>query len=106
MNLPAHRPRRRQRSSPAVRSIVATPLVAIAPGLLPAQVAPAPTYAAKFDVVTLPDGWNLGEIAAVALDESEHLYVFHRGPHPLLEFTPDGRLIGFPTEEECFSVLP
>lgn len=93
MNIPVHRPRRGPRPSSAIRGILAALLVALVPNLLPAQVAPPPTFVAKLDVVTLPDGWNLGEVAGVAIDEREHLYVFHRGPHPLLEFAPDGRFV-------------
>ncbi len=41
----------------------------------------------------LPPGWNLGETASVARDSRGHIYVFHRGPHPLLEFEPGGKLV-------------
>src|SRR5438477_7774952 len=41
----------------------------------------------------LPDGWNFGETCGVALDSKGHVYVFHRGSHPLLEFEPGGKFV-------------
>ena len=45
------------------------------------------------DWLRLPPGWNLGETGGVATDARGHVYVFHRGPHPLLEFEPNGELV-------------
>ena len=45
------------------------------------------------DWLRLPPGWNLGETGGVATDARGHIYVFHRGPHPLLEFEPSGELV-------------
>ena len=41
----------------------------------------------------LPDGWNFGEVAGVAVDHEQNVYVFHRGPHPLIEFSRDGKFL-------------
>jgi DNA-binding beta-propeller fold protein YncE len=41
----------------------------------------------------LPDGWTLGEVAAVAVDRLDRVYVFHRGEHPLLVFERDGTFV-------------
>lgn len=41
----------------------------------------------------LPPGWNLQETPGVAVDSRDHVYVFHRGQHPIIEFTPDGRVV-------------
>lgn len=41
----------------------------------------------------LPAGVNFGEAPGVATDSKGHVYVFHRGPNPIMEFTPDGRLV-------------
>ena len=41
----------------------------------------------------LPPGWNFGEVAGVAADRRGHVFVFHRGEHPIMEFSPDGRLV-------------
>ena len=61
----------------------ATPEIAIKP--LPYRVVP--------NWPELPAGWNLGETAGVARDSRGHVYVFNRGPHPLLEFEPGGRFV-------------
>ena len=41
----------------------------------------------------LPGGWNLQETPGVAVDANDHVYVFHRGEHPIIELTPDGRVV-------------
>lgn len=41
---------------------------------------------------TLPPGWNFSETPGVATDARGHVFVFHRGTNPIMEFTPDGRL--------------
>ena len=41
----------------------------------------------------LPAGWNLQETPGVAVDANDHVYVFHRGEHPIIELTPDGRVV-------------
>ncbi len=35
---------------------------------------------------TLPNGWSLGEVAAITKRDNGHFIVFHRGKHQLLEF--------------------
>jgi sugar lactone lactonase YvrE len=44
----------------------------------------------------LPEGWQLGQTAAVATDSQDRVYVFHRPPRdepPVLVFDRDGRLV-------------
>ena len=41
----------------------------------------------------LPAGWNFEETPGVAADASEHVFVFHRGQHPIIEFDRDGKYI-------------
>lgn len=43
-----------------------------------------------FDV---PPEANFGEVAAVAVDRRGHVYVFNRGPRPLMEFDAVGRYV-------------
>ena len=50
-------------------------------------------YVVDPDWPLLPPGWNLQETPGVAVDARDHVYVFHRGQHPILEFTPDGRMV-------------
>jgi DNA-binding beta-propeller fold protein YncE len=41
----------------------------------------------------LPEGWNFMETAGVAAGANNHSYVFHRGPHPIIEFDADGKFV-------------
>lgn len=41
----------------------------------------------------LPDGVNFGEVSAVAVNSKGHIFVFHRGPMPLMEFDNHGRFV-------------
>lgn len=54
---------------------------------------PSMRYEVDPDWPILPPGWNFGEVAGVAADARGHVFVFHRGEHPLMEFAPDGRMI-------------
>jgi DNA-binding beta-propeller fold protein YncE len=56
-----------------------------APPVLPYKVDPA--------WPALPNGWNFEETAGIAADASEHVFVFHRGQHPIIEFDRDGKYI-------------
>jgi DNA-binding beta-propeller fold protein YncE len=54
---------------------------------------PAMNYKVDPEWPVLPPGWNLGETPGVAVDAKNHVFVLHRGEHPIMEFTPDGRLV-------------
>ena len=41
----------------------------------------------------LPDGWEFKDVAAVACDSKDRVYVFNRGEHPMMVFDRDGRLV-------------
>ena len=42
---------------------------------------------------TLPDGWRFVEVAGVATDSRDRVFVFNRGDHPVIIFDRDGRFI-------------
>jgi hypothetical protein len=42
---------------------------------------------------TLPDGWAFQDVAAVAVDPDDNVYVFNRGPHPMVVFDRAGRFL-------------
>lgn len=67
-------------------------LAALCAGRAETKFPPLP-YAIQESWPTLPAGWNFGETPGVATDSRNHVYVLHRGPNPILEFTPDGRLV-------------
>ncbi len=41
----------------------------------------------------LPPGWSFGEVAGVATDSRDRVYVFARAEHPVLVFDRDGRFL-------------
>ncbi len=41
----------------------------------------------------LPDGWVLGDVAAVGVDHRDNVYVFHRGEHPMIVFDRAGNFL-------------
>jgi DNA-binding beta-propeller fold protein YncE len=50
----------------------------------------------------LPDGWRLVEVAGVATDSHDRVFVFNRGDYPVIIFDRDGRFIGS-WEEDLFA---
>jgi DNA-binding beta-propeller fold protein YncE len=42
----------------------------------------------------LPPGWSFGEVAGVAVDSADRIYVFNRGAHPVVILDRDGRFLG------------
>src|SRR5712692_408831 len=50
-------------------------------------------YEARDHWARLPPGWSWTEVAAVATDTQDRVYVFSRGEHRLLIFTRDGELL-------------
>ena len=41
----------------------------------------------------LPPGWSLDEVAGVAVDSEDCVYVFNRGRHPMIVFDTDGNFL-------------
>src|SRR5216684_4371211 len=41
----------------------------------------------------LPKGWNFGESSGVAVDRHDNVWVFNRGPHPVIQFDKNGRML-------------
>lgn len=56
---------------------------------------PELNYAPVPDWPLLPEGWNLGEAPGVAVAPNDTVYVFHRGPRPLIQFSSSGKFIRF-----------
>src|SRR6266705_4451070 len=50
-------------------------------------------YQSVPDFFQLPAGENFVEPAGVAVNSKGHIYVFHRGKHPLMEFDSSGKSI-------------
>ena len=45
------------------------------------------------DWAKLPEGWSFKDVAAVAVDKRDNVYVFNRGEHPLIVFDRDGNFL-------------
>ena len=60
----------------------------------PALVGAAP-YAYRFaeDWPKLPEGWSLKDVAAVAVDAQDRVFVFNRGEHPMIVLDRDGNVL-------------
>src|SRR5882724_2923084 len=41
----------------------------------------------------LPSGWSFVEVAGVATDSRDRVYVFNRGEHPVIVFDRDGQFV-------------
>ena len=41
----------------------------------------------------LPEGWSYKEVAAVAVDSNDRVYVFSRGQHPMIVFDREGNFL-------------
>jgi DNA-binding beta-propeller fold protein YncE len=50
-------------------------------------------YEALAQWETLPPGWSFVEVAGVATDSRDRVYVFNRGEHPLMVFDREGKFL-------------
>lgn len=50
-------------------------------------------YRVVVDWARLPDGWELKDVAAVAVDSRDQIYVFNRGEHPMIVFDRAGNFL-------------
>ena len=41
----------------------------------------------------LPEGWSFVEVAGVAVDSRDRVYVFNRGEHPVIAFDKEGQFL-------------
>jgi DNA-binding beta-propeller fold protein YncE len=41
----------------------------------------------------LPEGWVLGETSGVDVDKNDNVWVYNRGPHPLIQFDKSGKML-------------
>jgi DNA-binding beta-propeller fold protein YncE len=58
-----------------------------------APTIPKLSYEVVPDFFQLPAGENVVESAGIAVNSKGHIYVFHRGRHPLMEFDADGKFL-------------
>jgi streptogramin lyase len=58
---------------------------------------PIGPYRFEFEVIEgwekLPEGWSFVEVAGVAVDSHDRVYVFNRGQHPVIIFDKEGKFL-------------
>jgi DNA-binding beta-propeller fold protein YncE len=74
-------------------TFVSTPVVQGQVSISDPQNFPALPYEPVADFFQLPPGDNFVEPAGIAVNSQGHIYVFHRGKHPLMEFDGGGKFI-------------
>jgi DNA-binding beta-propeller fold protein YncE len=52
-----------------------------------------PPFEAVVGWETLPEGWSFVEVAGVAVDSRDQVFVFNRGEHPIVVFDREGRFL-------------
>src|SRR5689334_5774570 len=62
-------------------------------GQLPPQPLPKLNYNVITDFFQLPPEEHLVEPAGVAVNSKGHIYIFHRGKHPVMEFDGNGKFL-------------
>ena len=50
-------------------------------------------YEVQLNWAKLPDGWALPDVAAVAVDKKDRVYIFNRGEHPMMVFDREGNFL-------------
>lgn len=72
---------------------IAIALGLVASGLAQSENWPTLNYRVDPDWPQLPSGWTFEESPGVAVGAGERVFVFHRGPHPLMVFESSGAFI-------------
>jgi DNA-binding beta-propeller fold protein YncE len=58
-----------------------------------ARCGPPVDFVAVPGFLKLPAGWTLGQCSAVAVNSRGEIYLFHRGPHPIICFDSQGNYL-------------
>ncbi|MBK5292344.1 MAG: 6-bladed beta-propeller [Acidobacteriia bacterium] len=76
------------------QTILALSLLAAMP-LLAADAASGPALPQKLvpNWAQLPADWNFGECTGVEVDADDNVWVFNRGPHPVIQFDKTGKML-------------
>ncbi len=78
-----------------MQKALAVCLIAAAVSPLAAELKSGPPlrYKVVANWAQLPKGWNLGECSGVAVDRQDNVWVFNRGPHPVVQFDRNGNML-------------
>jgi len=71
------------------------PVLSLSLAALAADMPSAPPLPHKLvpDWAKLPAGWNLGEASGVSVDKNDNVWVFNRGPHGVVQFDKNGKML-------------
>lgn len=72
-------------------AVAALSTIVTAQNMLPSG--PALPHRVVKDWAKLPEGWNFGETSGVAVDKDDNVWVFNRGPHPVVQFDKNGNML-------------
>lgn len=75
---------------PLIFALIAPPAAVAGPR---AADAPELNYELVKDWPQLPEGWNFGPTTGVGVDSKNNVYVYNRGPHPIMCFAADGTFL-------------
>ncbi|MDP3063652.1 MAG: peptidyl-alpha-hydroxyglycine alpha-amidating lyase family protein [Chloroflexota bacterium] len=51
------------------------------------------TYEVVLDWAKLPEGWKFIDVCGINVDSKDNVYVFNRGPHPMMVFDRNGNML-------------
>jgi sugar lactone lactonase YvrE len=68
-------------------------LFSFACSVLAQSALPELPYKAQLQWPHLPPGWNFRETPGIAVDARQHVFVVHRGEHPIMEFDEKGNFV-------------
>ena len=66
------------------------------------MLARASTVTSRQGWEQLPSGWSHGDVAGVATDSQDRVYVFNRSEHPLIIYDQDGKFLGSWGDGPCY----
>lgn len=72
---------------------VAATLASIAPLWAELKSGPPLPHKVVAGWAQLPKGWNFGQTSGVSVDQDDNVWVFNRGPHPVIEFDKNGSFL-------------
>jgi len=67
--------------------------LSLAPGFAQLKSGPPLPHRLVKDWPQLPKGWNFGECSGVSVDRQDNVWVFNRGPHPVIVFDKKGQML-------------
>src|SRR5256885_1220010 len=90
----AQKPHRSGLANPRTRKVALMTMSSTKEQLMPVTLGSGEhRYRVVENWARLPDGWNLTDVAAVAVDSKDRVYVFNRGAHPMVVLNRDGSFI-------------